>query len=131
MRASDILAELKARDKYATFTMAQCSPTHMQLVTAWSAVQVPDDTDPDEECPPATPPHLLVRWLWSRLEPDPMPAWIEAAGLPNAPHIRRTCRVLQDNGVVLPDGSLAGSVEEYLRLKYEASVDRLRPRGED
>jgi len=129
MKASDILLSLKERDDGPTFTMVKANPIHLQLVAAWTSMQLQEDEDPDEECPPDTPAHLRLRWLWARIEPDPTAAWIEMSGLPDAPHVRRACRVLQDNGVVHPDGDVAASVRTFMNLAYTAATTPPRGRG--
>jgi len=113
MRASDILGGLKPGSDVALVVLVRSNPMNLHLAAAWASADLPEDQDPDEECPPDTPAHLHLRWLWSRIEPDPVPAWIERAGLPDASHVRRACRVLQDNGIVHPDGEVAAVVQSF------------------
>ncbi len=131
MRAYDILIRLKADDDHniGVVTMFNQDRLLSRLAATWPSVArvLPRDDNPPEECPPDTPPEYMVRWLWSRIEPEPEPVWAEMTGLPQAPHVFRAMRVLQDIGAVFPDGTLSQWVQRYLtseagRLGVKADV---------
>jgi len=114
--AADLVADLAARDiearkqepgNYGVVVLLKQDPTLARLVSAWPNVPVAEFSDLAAECPPATPAHIRLRWLWSLLEPDPIPAWIAVAGLPDAPFVRRACYTAIDNRMVRPDGTLS------------------------
>ncbi len=103
----------------------------LRLAAVWPTITVPRDGKPDEVCPDETPTDKMLRWLWSRIEPDPIPGWIERTGLPDAPHTRRACQVLIDNAMALPDGTLAESVDTFIAAHAAAKMGMLMPRQRD
>ena len=134
--AREILTMLRARTAqrnsigaWACIPLIEGDDLLYKLALAWPKVRPAEY--PKEvlalECPPATPADKQVRWLWA-LIPDPMPRWIEIAGLPRAPHVIRACYQLVDHEAVLPDGTLAVAVESYLQRKVGAFVTSLMPR---
>ena len=119
--ALEILMAAKSRDErnIGAVSMLDTDPVLARLVSVFQAIGncIPDDPNPDEECPEATPGHLQIRWVWSRLNPDPVSMWIEASGLPDAPHIRRACYVAIDTAMVYSDGCMAGWVSAFLKQR--------------
>jgi hypothetical protein len=117
--AEAILASLLEHDAHniGLVTLLIRDPMLGKLVAAWPNVarKLAADTDPDERTPDDLPATEHERWVWARVEPDPEPLWIEAAGLPDAPHVRRALRVLMDNGAVFPDGQMSQWTERFLR----------------
>lgn len=114
--AADLVADLKDRDaesrkqdpgNFGVVVLLKQDPTLARLVAAWPNVPPVELLDPHAECPASTPPHARLRWLWSLLEPDPIPTWIEMAGLPDAPYVRRACFTAIDNRMVHTDGTLS------------------------
>lgn len=109
---------MKARDakNVAIVTLLSQDVMYQRLVAVWGGVGerlAPDDM-PNESAPESLNRSMHNRWMWSRVEPEPEPLWAEAAGLPDAPHVRRAMRVLQENGAVFPDGTLSTWVEKFL-----------------
>lgn len=103
-----------------------------RLVCAWPNVPVLPFTPEQRgrEVPPATPAHRVFRWVFAQLEPDPVPVWIEMAGLPEAPHTRRLAYLAIDQRLVRPDGTLSTwasrFAEEALKNAVEAAGKRVR-----
>lgn len=89
-------------------------PTVQRLVSVWGSV-ARSPFPYTAPCPPALPEARHVRWMWAMLEPDPIPAWVEMSGLPDAPHVRRACFVAIDNCMVYPDGTVSRWASQYLR----------------
>lgn len=113
--AKDVLdwAKQRAGDRErmggALYLMRE-DPDMLKLIAAWRQVPLPY-LDMQREC--NVPERLRIRWLWSLLDPDPTGEWIEHAGLPDAPHTRRACRMAADNLLVFPDGDIARSASLY------------------
>lgn len=114
--AADLVADLKDRDaesrkqepaNFGVVVLLKADPVLARLVAAWPNVPLSELPDPHAVCPPGTPLHARLRWLWSLLTPDPLPAWIEVAGLPDATYVRRACYAAIDNRMVHPDGELS------------------------
>lgn len=101
-----------------------------RLVAVWASVPVPRDPDPSEVCPPDLPAAVQLRWVWSRLEPDPVQAWIALSGLPDAPYVRRTVALAMDNRVVFPDGGLSTWAEVYIQQQARRALGIRAPRAE-
>ena len=92
--------------------MLDTNPDLRQLVATWA--RVPKSTfNTKLEC--KVPETMWVKWLWAILEPDPISEWIRLSGLPDAEHIRRACYQAIETLLVLPDGSLAECVRNYLQ----------------
>jgi len=134
--ASKILSGLRARTVAADVSAYACIPLIeedsqlMKLAIAWRKVR-PQGLTAERlgmMCPQMTPRDLEVRWLWALVEPDPLPRWIEVAGLPYAPHVIRACNVLIDHEAVLPDGTLSVIVEQYIQRKVGAFLQNMVPR---
>ncbi len=89
--------------------------TLARLVLVWPGMDLPPDPDPHEVCPSGITATMQMRWLFSRIEPDPVDRWIELAGLPDAPHVRRACQVAIDNKIVLADGKLSKAAETWTK----------------
>lgn len=88
-----------------------------RLVAIWPNVPV-GRLNLDAECPAETPETHRTRWLWSQLDPDPFPRWLQMAGLPaNAPHLIEKCWVAAENQMVFPDGTLARWARQYVTRK--------------
>lgn len=131
--AAQILSELRARtvaqdvSTYACIPLLEQDQMLMRLTIAWRKVRpgpIPEQTKIDKSIPR----DREVRWLWSLVEPDPLPRWIEIAGLPVARHTLRACYVLIDNEAVVPDGSLAVVVERYIQQKVGMFLRSMMPR---
>lgn len=123
MKAREILAEIKARDSeqeaknpgnFGAVVLLTEDATLSRLVSVWANVPRSVDPDPEEECPAVLAAADRIRWYWARLEPDPIPVWIATAGLPDAPHVRRACRVVIDNRMAHPDGVVSRWADRYL-----------------
>lgn len=119
--AADIIADLlreggATRDpsNYGPIVLMDQDETLVRLVATWTNVVPCTLPNPNEECPADVPGHARLRWLWTLLEPDPIPLWIRTAGLPHAPHVERLCWLAIDNRIVLPDGTISGWANEYL-----------------
>ena len=125
LTAADYLAGLKDRDALdaknyrdmqntgIVFMLSQ-SRTLARLVATWPHVPLLPDPNPQEEVPPDLPESYRLRWLWARVEPDPIPAWLATAGLPDAPHTRRWCLVAQDQQMVYPDSTVSKWAQQFL-----------------
>jgi hypothetical protein len=122
--AAEILADAKAADDAnAGIVNLLVNDAELErLVAVWSNVPIPPDPEPDEECPSDLPEWARLRWVWSRLEPDPIPAWIAIAGLPDAPHVRRSIAMALDNRIVLPDGTLSSWAQVYVQQQARRSL---------
>lgn len=116
MRADEILMSLKEHDaldatefpadqNHGMVLLLDSNKLLQRLVACWSNVTLPLDEDPREQAPEGLTQAHFLRWLWSRIEPDPIPGWLALAGLPDAPHTRRWCMVAMDNRIVFPDGT--------------------------
>jgi hypothetical protein len=83
--------------------------TLAQLVCAWPNVPVQPLTGEHKSrpIPHETPAHREMRWAFAQIDPDPIPIWLEMAGLPDAPHTRRAVYVAIDQKLVRPDGTLS------------------------
>lgn len=112
MKARDIYDRIHARDaadprtggdpNHGILMLLDGSKLLARLAAIWPNVPCPHDPDLDEEVPPDTPAAYHLRWLWSRINPDPIPTWLLMAGLPDAAHTRRLAEVAIQNMVVLP-----------------------------
>ena len=104
-------------------------PTLAQLVCAWPNVPLPPLTDVQKtrQVPGEIPPHRMLRWLFAQLEPDPIPVWIEMAGLPDAPHVRRACFIAIDQRLVWPDGNISTWAQLFAK---EALANAMRHSNE-
>jgi hypothetical protein len=127
--AIELLTEARTRanstaevGNYSVVLMLERDPLLARLVAAWPNVFIPPDPNPQEPCPPETPPGHRFRWLFARIEPDPIPEWIAASGLPDAPHVRRACQVAIVNRMVLPDGTLAMVIRNYVNALVAGAV---------
>jgi len=116
--AASILARMKAHDtnNIGVVTLVTQDPIYERLVAAWPNVArlLQPDGNPEEACPHDTPLQFHVRWLWARIEPEPEGLWASVAGLPDAPHVQRAMRVLQEHAAVFPDGALSQWLVKYL-----------------
>ena len=99
---------------YGPIVLMDQDETLTRLVATWSNLAPSLLPDPDMACPTLLPEHARLRWLWTLLEPDPIPLWMRTAGLPAAPHIERLCWLAIDNRIVLPDGTISQWAREYL-----------------
>jgi len=126
--AAEILANAIAADdeNAGIVNLLVNDPDLERLVAVWANVPIPQDTNPDEECPPDLPEAVRLRWVWSRLEPDPIPVWILLAGLPDAPHVRRVVRLAIDNRVVFPNGAMSTWAQVYLQQQARRTLG-IRP----
>jgi hypothetical protein len=113
-----LLSRLRKNDEnnIGVVTLVASDPLYSRLLAAWGAVKrkLRSDRHPFEELPPGLPEDAHERWLWARVEPDPLPLWIAASGLPDAPHVRRAMQVLIENCAVFPDGKASMWVEKFL-----------------
>jgi hypothetical protein len=123
MKARELLAEIKSRDaegeaqnpaNFGAVLLLSQDPTLARLVACFGNTPLSTDSDPEEECPAVLTLSDRIRWYWARLEPDPVPAWIALAGLPDAPHVRRAVQVCIDNRMVHPDGTVSRWASRYL-----------------
>lgn len=115
--AGGILCEARERSAHniGAVVLLQDNTLAMKLLAAWPvAAQRVKPGSPFEVCPDDLPHEDRLRWVWSAVEPEPEPIWAEAAGLPDAPHVRRFMRVLQDNALVFPDGKLSKWAEKFI-----------------
>lgn len=119
--AADIVADLAQQgaaprdpSNYGPVVLMDQDETLTRLVATWPNVSGCVLSNLDEACPEGMPEHARLRWLWTLLEPDPIPLWICMAGLPHAPHIERLCWLAIDNRIVLPDGTISTWAEQYL-----------------
>jgi hypothetical protein len=115
--AAEIVASaVEADDQNAgVVALLETSRELQRLVAVWPNVPLPEDPDPTEECPEDLPAAVRLRWVWSRIDPDPIPTWIMYAGLPDAAHVRRAIRLAQDNRIVFPDGTRSNWAEVYVQ----------------
>lgn len=126
MRVRDVIAEIHRRgnntDRGACSLFFLSRDTVLSsLVAAWSQMSAPE-LDLDREC--RVPALHRIKWVWATINPDPIPAWIRSAGLPDAPHVRRACEVAMDNCLVFPDGGISTLAADYFKhafLGYEKS----------
>jgi hypothetical protein len=126
---ADLVASIKneaqvpnAPGNYAgVFLLAQ-DPALQRLVSTWPNVPVSAMPAGDMPCPETMPEGARLRWLWTLLEPDPLPVWRERAGLPDAPHVTRAQWLAIENKMVLPDGTLSVWTERWVRQQV---LDRL------
>jgi hypothetical protein len=116
--AGSILMKLRAHDEhnFGIVTLLAHDATLARLIAAWPSVgrKLQSDASPLENTPAGLDVADHERWLWARVEPEPEPLWAEAAGLPDAEHVRRAMRVLMDNGAVFPDGDMSRWSERFL-----------------
>ena len=128
MRADEILTNAKEYDELPEDThpdqqnrgivvLLEQHKMLQKLVACWPNVMLPQDSDPTEKAPESIPDSHQMRWLWSRIEPDPVPGWIELAGLPNAPHVRRLAQQAIDNRMVFPDGTLSKWARRFVATR--------------
>lgn len=122
MTARELLNELKQQMETTSGTtsagivaMLTGDPLLIRLVACWSLVPLGPDPNPTEVMPEETPPTHRLRWLWARVEPDPTAAWLETAGLPDAPHFRRRCDMARLTRMVFPDGTLSTGARVFLQ----------------
>lgn len=128
--ARAILHELRNRpagSQAGQVAVLAADPLLTKLVAVWPSVLLEKDANPDEECPPDTPRTVHARWLWARVQPDPVPQWLSIAGLPDAPHFRRKCETLMLTGMVLPDGGLGVWATQYLQQTAQQVLQPRQP----
>jgi len=122
--AANILASEKAAAaaNQALVTLIETDASLARLIAVWGSVPRTPDPVPDEEYPSALPESMRLRWLWSRVEPDPVPEWITYSGLPDAPHVRRSIMLAISNRIVLPDGTLAPWADAYIQRQARMAL---------
>ena len=122
--AAEILAAAIAADdaNAGIVSLLEDDQELRRLVAVWTNVPIQPDPNPDEECPADLQVWARLRWLWSRVEPDPIPVWIALAGLPDAPHVRNSIRLAIDNRVVLPDGTLSSWAQVYVQRQARRAL---------
>lgn len=120
---ADLIAELQIRaapdaetGNFGPVLLLAQDETLTRLVACWpnvppSALAVDPQTT---MVPEGMPESAHYRWLWSLLEPDPIPLWLRFAGLPDAEPFRRLCWMAIDNRMVLPDGTVSAWADRYL-----------------
>jgi len=129
--AGIVAAALAADDANAGIVNLLVNDSDLErLVAVWPNVPVPADPNPGEECPTDLQVWARLRWVWSRLEPDPVPVWIALAGLPDAPHVRRSIRIAMDNRIVLPDGTMSSWARVYIQQQARRTLG-IRSGGRD
>lgn len=116
MTAGEVLDRLKRKaEDYSGFvSVMRRDHTLRKLVMAWPALDVGKDPSPDDPCHDSIKGPAQARWLFARIEPDPIPRWIAVAGLPDVPHVRATCYLAIDNRLVMADGTLPEPVKAYV-----------------
>ena len=121
--AGDILADAIAADagNAGIVNLLESDPDLERLVVVWANVPLPT-TMLGEECPADLPLAVRLRWVWSLMEPDPVPAWISFAGLPDAPHVRRAVMLAIDNRIVLPNGVLSTWAQVYIQQRARRTL---------
>lgn len=118
--AQTVMEKLRAQDtekkvgNIAAVVLLEQDPLLAKLVAVFENTPLPP-LPLAAVAPPALPEGRHIRWLWSLLEPDPVPSWIEMAGLPVADHTRRLCQVAIDNRMVLPDGTVSRFAAQFIR----------------
>lgn len=118
--ANMLISELKDVDEVNLGVVALLSSRTIYgaLVVSWTSVaRRLNFGSPFEAVPDAIPKEDHLRWLWSRVEPEPNALWAEAAGLPNAVHVRRAMNVLRDNCAIFPDGKMSQWAHQWLRAQ--------------
>jgi excisionase family DNA binding protein len=121
--ASELLAALRFNDHQESHIVARLQGDNLltRLVSVWPSMGIPPNSHPDEPLPPDFPEHYRNRWLFSRIEPDPFPAWYQLAGYPDAPHVRRASWVAIDMRMVFSDGTLHHWARKYVAaLAFDA-----------
>jgi hypothetical protein len=133
--AGVLIDRLRLQDEHnlGVVTLLAHDPMLAKLIAAWPTVarRLAPDENPSEPSPEGLPASEHERWLWSRVEPEPEPLWAEAAGLPDAPHVRRAMRVLMDNCAVFPDGTMSTWSDRFLRESAKRAGVRLGDDAED
>ena len=105
-----IVAACAAIDMPAAISLLR-NPELRHLVSIWPLVPL---SDFPERPACALPRQHWTKWAWSLLVPDPRPAWIRLANLPNAPHIHRYIETAIQAGLVHWDGTRADKVTAVL-----------------
>lgn len=124
MKGRDHVEYLKALDanNVGIPTLLIHSPHKVlpRLAVAWSTV-AKRLTNPGlvQEIPEGIPQTELTRYLWACIEPEPEALWAEAAGLPDAAHVRRGMMTLLDNHAIFVDGTVSTWVTRYLKTENE------------
>ena len=93
-----------------------------RLVACWPNAPRSYDVKPNEEIPEVLPWEHIVRWLWTRLEPDPIPGWIRAAGLVCRTDTIRKCWVAIDNKMVFPDYTRAPGAQKFIARRAKEAM---------
>ena len=127
--AGEVLAALQQRDtsqetgNVAAVMLLEQDPVLQRLVAVWP--NVPTSPFPyGAACPAEIPEGRRLRWVWAILDPDPVPRWLETAGLPDAEHTRRACFIAIDNRMVHPDGSISRWATQYIRSVVRGTLAR-------
>jgi len=110
------------RQNHGVVVLLDQDPLLARLVAVWPNVPRCTDPDPDEEMPPEVHDALVLRWLWSRLEPDPVAAWIATAGLVDRPDIRKKCWVAIENKMVFPDGTRSRWAQQFVTQRVREAL---------
>jgi len=97
-------------------------PILAQLVAAWHNVPIGVDPNPNEPMPPDIPEYKLLRWVWARITPDPIPTWLETAGLPERPDFIRKCWSAIDNRMVFPDGTRSRWAQQFVTRRVREAL---------
>lgn len=130
---ADLLTELQLRaapnaetGNFGPVLLLAQDETLTRLVACWPNVPPPTlPVDPQTTLVPDDMPESAhYRWLWSLLEPDPIPLWLRYAGLPDAPPFRRLCWLAIDNRMVLPDGTVSAWADRFIGRAVARAVTR-------
>lgn len=133
MTPREIVAEWKRRDmldpeehpeaqNHGVIVLLDEDPILARLVAAWHNVPIGVDPNPDEPMPADIPEHMALRWVWARIEPDPIPVWLEVAGLPDRPDFRRKAQAAIDNRMVFPDGTRSRWAQQFVTRRVREAL---------
>ena len=129
----EILAELKRLDaldperfpeeqNHGVVVLLDADKILARLVAAWPNVPLGVDPDPDREMPADIHESKAIRWMWARIQPNPIPVWLTTAGLPKRPDFVRKCWAAIDNQMVFPDGTQSRWAREFVTRRVREAL---------